>query len=344
MNTAWQEHLAKIGARIANQRVQAFTDATGEAQSAQKERVICDLSHQGLISVAGADATAFLQGQLTNDLKNISPQSSQLNAYCSPKGRVLASFRLFQRDDVYLMELPFEVLASTLQRLRMFVLRSQVVLSDASDEYCRIGVSGPDAGEWLAGLFGDCPPNVDDVRQSGAITLVRIPGPLPRYELHGPTTAMIEAWEKLAKTARTVGYQAWEDLDIISGLPTVTLAIMDTFVPQMLNLHALNGVSFKKGCYPGQEIVARTQYLGKLKRRLYHLHYTGKQPITAGDEILGEGETTQGVGKVVNAAFSAIGGQDILAVLQDTALESPLWLSGHDSPLKVCELPYSLPD
>jgi folate-binding protein YgfZ len=223
------------------------TDASAEALAALSGNAIFDLRHFALISVHGDDAEDFLQGQLTNDVGEVTATRAQLSAWCSPKGRVLTCFLVFRHDGRLLLQLPDTLLEQTLKRLRMYVLRAKAILESADDSLARFGLVGEDAASCLRDLLGDLPEHADDVRRFEHVTIIRLRGGRPRYEI--------------------VGAQL---LDIEAGIANIGPDTSDSFVPQMINLDRIGGVSFTKGCYVGQEIVARTQHLGRIKRRMYH--------------------------------------------------------------------------
>lgn len=344
MQSEWQAHLEKYQASISEGKVNDFGQPDREL-AAVSGNIITDLSHFGLISATGPDAQVFLQSQFSNDVRLVSSETSQLNAYCSPKGRILASFRLFYLQDKYYLEIPQALLEPTLKRLRMFVLRSQVGLEDASDSMARLGLAGPDSEHYLNDAGLDCPAEVDAAGRTDNVLVLRIPGPAPRFEIHGPPADLMPLWDRLADRSTTVGAGTWSLLDIQSGLPVIQHQTVESFVPQMVNLELINGVSFKKGCYPGQEIVARMQYLGKLKKRMYRAHVASAEVIQPGDDLYsGSSDNTQSIGNIVNAQRSPAGGHDVLAVIQITEAENgEVRLGGKNgSILEINELPYSL--
>lgn len=343
MNTTWQSFLEQSGANIVNDTVRDFGDPDKELNSSQ-ETIIADLSHYGIISAEGDDAADFLQNQLSNDIKLVDDSHSQLSSYCSPKGRMLASLRVFRFNNKYLLRLPADTLEATLKRLRMFILRSQVVLEDTSDNLARFGLHGDNAVQLLSDAGITIPEENNNVTQNDGLCVIRIPGTKPRFEIHGQVEALSELWKSLTTQAKTVGAGVWALQDIESGIPDIFSATVEAFVPQMTNLHAIDGISFKKGCYPGQEVVARMQYLGKLKRRMYRAHSdTGSLPL-AGDNLFSSG-SDESVGKVVQAQPSPQGGIDLLAVLQIAQAEQKsIHLQGKDGPqLEFIDLPYEVP-
>jgi folate-binding protein YgfZ len=345
MHSEWQSFLASKGARVADGRVTDFGDAAGERRALNGD-VIADLSQFGLIAASGQDTAEFLQGQVTNDVRRVDDEHSQLNSYCTPKGRILATFRVFHRDGTYYLRVPAERLGFVLRRLRMYVLRSQVVLEDVSDQVARFGLAGPNAERLLNDALGSTlPGEADGVHQAGDITVLRVPG--GRFECHGTSAALADLWTRLAAKARPVGADAWMLTEIRAGVPHVLDATSEAFVPQMLNLHAIDGVSFRKGCYTGQEVVARMQYLGKLKRRMYLAHVDGACP-NPGDELFAAAlESGQGTGKVVNAQPAPDGGCDLLAVVLIQAVETGAQVHIGDARGAVLEflpLPYEVDD
>jgi hypothetical protein len=322
MNDDWKNFLAQQGAVFEGSRVVHFGDAQAERREALQAHILCDLSHLGLIGVSGDEAQSFLQNQFCNDVRLVTPELSQLNGYCNPKGRALAVFRLFQREGRYYLRLPAEILDATLSRLRMFVLRSKVTLENASPALARMGYAGPEAEQRLAAAVGAAPAAVNGVVHHGGLTIMRIPGPHARFEIYGDTAALSTLWNRLKSDARPVGQGAWNLLDIHAGIPEIVTATREEFVPQMINLHSIDGLSFKKGCYPGQEIVARTYYLGKLKRRMYRAHIDTAAVPQPGDALVAEGsESGQGVGQIVRAEPAPDGGVEVLAVIEIASAE-----------------------
>lgn len=345
MNTDWQTWLSQFGATVQDGRVVDFGKPAQELAAAQDENVLCDLSHYGLITATGDDRITFLQGQFTNDVALVSPSHSQLTAYCSPKGRMLACGRFFQHDDTLFLRLPHEIIAPTLQRLRMFVLMAKVTLDDVSDDWIRFGLAGPQAESLLREVLGEAPTQPDAVIQANDISILRLPGDTARFELHGPLDSMQTLWQTLAAQATPSGADGWLLHTIRAGVPEVYETTKDAFVPQMANLDVLNGLSFDKGCYVGQEIVARTHYLGKLKKRMYRIslsHETRPQP---GDDLFApEQRGEQSVGQIVVACpmpeehrFEA------LAVIVSACVEdSGVVFGDSKTPVEIESLPYAL--
>ena len=348
MNAEWNAFLEQVGATRAADRVAHFGRPELELAAALTGDICCDLSHLGLIAARGPDAGTFLQGQLTCDVRQIAPDRSLPGAHCTPKGRVFASFRLFQREDAYYLELPRERLEPALNRLRQYVLRAKVTLEDASDALARLGVAGPDAAARIGAVLGVIPELTNGVATAEmfyphCVTVIRLPGPIPRFELHGAAQALNTVWNSLAPNVTPVGAEPWRLLDILAGTPTVYPETMEAFVPQMLNLHLLDGVSFHKGCYIGQEIVARTHYLGKLKRRMYLARVNSPALLRPGDPLFSpQADASQSAGQLADAARHPNGGYAVLAVaLIECAEQGVLQLGDASGPVLQLEpLPY----
>jgi folate-binding protein YgfZ len=341
MNQHWKAFLESQSARIGDDGEARFDAAPADADCA-----LCDLSHLGLIALGGEDRAQFLQGQLTNDIRLVDASHSQLSGFCGPKGRMLANFRVFERAQRIYLQLPASNLEPVLRRLRMFVLRAKVELEDASDQLVRMGMAGDCAPRLLGGRFPGLPEAVGAVSSQGEITLIRLPDAgSARFELLGPPAEMQILWKELAVHATAVNADFWALLDVRAGIPTVYPETVEAFVPQMANMQLVDGVSFTKGCYTGQEIVARMQYLGKLKRRMYLAHVDTAEAPKAGDPLFApQNASGQGAGRVVDARPVPEGGYDLLAVAEiESAENGELRLHDDQGPLlKLRELPYSL--
>jgi folate-binding protein YgfZ len=345
MNEDWKAVLLADGAQVREQRVSDFGDPPAELRLALAGDVRCDLSHYGLIAVSGDDAAGFLQGQLTADLRELAAGRSRLAAWCSPKGRMLASMRVLPWEQHYLLRLPAERLEFVQAKLRLYVLRAQVQLKDVSAELLRVGVSGPGIPARLQALGLAVPEAVDELSPGSGLVVTRVPGLHPRFEIIGQAEAVTGVWQRL-EGARAVGADAWGLLDTLSGVPEVYPETAELFVPQMANLELLGGVSFTKGCYTGQEVVARTQHLGKLKRRMFVARLAhGVRPRPGGSlRVAGETPGTE-VGRVVAAYPDGSGGWMLLAVLQVAAArDGNLIVEGAgETTLVLQQLPYSVP-
>ena len=344
MNSQWKEFLDAQGARFEAQTSELLGFAA-ESIDPDASDIIADLSFLGVIRISGEDAVNFLQGQTTNDVRKLDDSHGQLSGYCSPKGRLLANFLLLQRDaDIYML-VDRAILEPTLKRLKMYILMSKVQMADVSDEICVVGVAGPNATDLLSTAQGNAPAADYETSHEGGLSNMKLPGQPPRYVILGDAAKMAELWQILGDQVTAVGHSTWKLTDIRAAIPTIHPQTVEAFVPQMVNMQAIEGVSFKKGCYPGQEIVARMQYLGKLKRRMYRATVTAESAPKPGDEVISAASSSgQGAGKVVDAQPSPNGGYELLAVIEIASAEQGGLRIGSESgpELVLSELPYEL--
>ena len=278
---------------------------------------VADLSHNALLGVTGDDAAAFLHGQFTNDVESLAPGEAQWNGWCSSKGRLLATFLLLRRADGFLLMLPAEIAAPVAKRLSMFVLRSKVKIQDVSAAYSRAGIAGPNVAAWVERHWGGAPKPLRAL-EIGEATCVALDG--QRFVVFAPAAAAPALRDLFPGEWQRAGADAWEWASIRAGMPTIVAATQEAFVPQMANFELVGGVSFKKGCYPGQEIVARTQYRGILKRRMALAHVGGDERPLPGQSVYSGAFAGQSAGTIVNAAPAPGGGFDALVVAQLEAL------------------------
>jgi folate-binding protein YgfZ len=289
------------------------------------------LPHLGVISVMGEDAAGFLHGQLTQDISGLPLGEARLAGYCSPKGRLLASLLVWRESaDRLLLLCSADVLGATLKRLSMFVLRAKARLTDASAELAALGLVG------TAGLPPEAPRIAGACASHNGGTLIRLDdvGGQPRHLWVGPVAqaaAVASQWPVLDP-------DTWLWLEAESGVPRIVAATADQFVPQMVNLESVGGVNFKKGCYPGQEVVARSQFRGTLKRRAFVVH--GQAPLAPGQELFHSGDATQPCGMVVLAAPDPRGGWAGLAEIKLAATETgSVHVEAADGPVLQCTPP-----
>ncbi len=344
MNNLWKTFLESRSAQTDDAGNLYFPNAPVEADCA-----LMALSSLGLIAVSGPEAEPFLQGQLTNDVTRLSAAVSGIGSHCSPKGRMLTSFRAFKWDDIIYLQLPRTQVEAASQRLRMYLLRTKATLEDASDRLATIAVAGECAPSLLESHLGAVPTQENETTRSNDLLAIRIPGSPPRFRILGVPSVLEELWVNLAATATLVNADYWSLLDIRAGIPTVYPQTRDAFVPQMANLHLIDGVSFKKGCYTGQEVVARMQYLGKLKRRMYLAQARAENPPAPGDTLHSTGSRSeQATGRVVDARINAKGDYELLVVVEiEVAEHGEARLGGPDGPLLAFSDPpygFSVPD
>jgi tRNA-modifying protein YgfZ len=275
--------------------------------------ILVDVSHLGIIKVSGKDAEKFLQGQFTNDVREVTATQSQLSAWCSAKGRMLVNFRVFKREgkqgsggggegNTFYLLMPQLNVETTLKRLQIYVLRSQVKLEEVTKGLPRLGIAGEQSTELLAACLGlSHPLEVNGSVTVEGLTVLRVQGSPGRYLVLSEDVQRLQGvWECLANRARPVGTWAWEVLDILAGVPHILPVLADVVVPQMVNYPTLGGVSFKKGCYPGQEVVARMQYLGTPKRQMYLVELHSATTPQPGEQLYVSDEEPS-IGQIVNA-------------------------------------------
>jgi tRNA-modifying protein YgfZ len=320
-------------------------DAMGPGRAAiPPQNIAVELPHLSLIRVRGVDALAFLNAQLTNDVRLVGANRAQLAAWCNPKGRALAVMLVLRIGDDYLLQLPTALQDAVLQRLRIYVLRSKVTLEAANDAYVGVGIAGP-AAVSLMSVAADALPDADyAVTAAGDAYVVRLPGVMPRYQLLAPTSAIAALRTTWADTAVAADAAAWRWHDIAAGVPEIAPETVEMFVPQMLNLDLIQGVNFEKGCYPGQEIVARVHYRGRIKERMFRVHTDAASAPRPGDPLYAPDMGTQTAGNVVAAAAAPAGGFDLLVVAHISSVQTgELHLGMHGPRLTIEPLPYAVP-
>ncbi|MCX7172503.1 MAG: folate-binding protein YgfZ [Proteobacteria bacterium] len=333
----WIDFLQQQGAR--NEGLD-FGNLPEELLNAKSATILAPLTDIGLIRVGGEDAAVFLHNLLTNDVNGLSTDGVQRNGFCNPKGRLLASFVIWREGTDIMIALSADLHAAILKKLSMYVLRSKVKLSDASDERMLIGLSGPEASKALTDL-GPIPTESLKATSIDHGQVMRLDE--HRYMLALDASTAESVWRKLAVGARPTVLAAWHWLEIQAGIPIISAATQEEFIPQMINFELIGGVSFKKGCYPGQEIVARTQYLGKIKRRMYRAHLDTALP-SAGAHLYAPETGDQSCGRVVQTSPAPQGGNELLAVIQSTCAEAgEVHLDNPSGPRLIFQpLPYAL--
>ena len=293
---------------------------------------VATLSHLGVIKIEGDDAAKFIHGQLTQDFSLLDTNTARLAAFCSPKGRMLASFVGFKRSptEIWLV-CSRDILPTTLKRLSMFVMRAKARLTDVSEEFV------------VYGLIGSATKNIANgsatIWAKGEIDAASVVNLHPA--LGNPRQLWVAPRDGSAPSGETVVFDLWNWAEVRSGVGSISAPTVEAFVPQMINYESVGGVNFKKGCYPGQEVVARSQFRGTLKRRAFVIH--ADHPMAAGDQVFGPQEDSEPVGTVLQGAASPLGGSDAIVSVQLAAVEGGLFLGSHSgAPLEVLPLPYDL--
>lgn len=342
MTDSWSDFLLRQGARREGGECY-FGAPDDDARLASQGAALVPLTHLGLIRARGEEAGVFLHNLLSNDVKGQAPEQARWNSFNSPKGRMLASFLTWRQGEDFLLATALDLHPALLKKLSMYVLRSKVKLSDPAQEQVLLGLVGPKAVQVLdaAGLGAAIPEM--GVSTLADCQLIRIAEGI--HVLATAPSAAPALFQRLtAAGAQPAGTGAWQGACIAAGLPLITEPTQDEFVAQMLNFELIGGVSFNKGCYPGQEIVARTQYLGKLKKRMYRVRFhEGATPLP-GQDLYAPGFADQSAGKLVNVAPSPLGGFEALAVLQTSSAEGgEVHLGDPAGPrLEFLPLPYPL--
>lgn len=345
---SWIEFLARHGARIAeggSSEIPGFGEVAYTAGPA--ENFLAPLTDLGLIAATGEDAPSFLHNQVSNDVEHLGAHEARLAAYCSPKGRMLASLLIWKTGDAIMLQMPRDIQAAVQKRLQMFVLRSKVKLTDVSERHPALGLAGKAAQNALKTYFPELPDAPYRKIDTEAGTLLRLADvqDMPRYQWITSEHTAQAVWPALSEALRPAGPALWRLTDIRTGIPRITQATQEKFVPQMINFELIGGVNFKKGCYPGQEIVARTQYLGKLKRRVF-LASVASDRVAAGDEVFSSADPGQPCGMIVNAEASDQDRVECLVEMKAAALEEgTIHLGSAQGPaLSFHPLPYSMTD
>jgi folate-binding protein YgfZ len=363
---SWIEFLETQGARAIDPATGAI-GAFGKAAAATPPAsgFMVPLTGFGLIAARGADAASFLHNQLTNDVEKLGTDQARLAGYCTPKGRLLATLLVWKDAQSVLLQVPRALQPALQKRLQMFIMRAKATLQDVSATQVQIALVGAEVDTvlktWFAhmpqqpyALVQATPANDADDTGIGFGSLIRLADTgdtgnaaaagVPRYVWVLDVGCAIGVWPQLAAALQPAGVATWELASIRAAVPSVTAATQEQFVPQMINFEAVGGVNFQKGCYPGQEIVARSQYLGKLKRRMMPATVAAAD-VMPGMEVFADADPLQACGMVVNAAPSGAGVSTCLVEIKLAALDGGVHLGAADGPLLTFHaLPYDLAD
>lgn len=297
------------------------------------------LNQQGFLRIRGADSTRFLQGQLTSDVNTLSAGQHQLSCACTPKGRMYSAFRLFQTESDYYFAMHAGLLESTKATLGKYAVFFKAELT-IDEQMVALGLSGDNIGTLLEPLFGTLPENGQAASVTGSCWLLNVPGLCERYQLWLPADQLDNWWGQLSNLMTPVSSEHWRLLDIEAVQPELIPEIAEQYIPQHLNQPSLKAVSFRKGCYTGQEIVARMQNLGQLKSRTYRLTSSESVVATVNARLCnGEGKN---IGEVI-AAVTTDQTTELLAVIRVEAAESgDIHLPDNNANFVVHALPYEI--
>ena len=296
------------------------------------------LTHLGIIQISGSDAEKFLQGQLTCNVHEVDAMQSRLGAHCDPKGRIQATFRLFKQADSYYFLLPKNMVQHLMLRLQKYAPFFKVALEDISQHWQAMGWYDSNNDPDLKTIYSCTPTEIDAVAQLDQVSLLRIPDLKSRFIFVGPNKFIENIQQILNTIPKTLAVTVWDLFDIWAGIPSIYPETCGQFTPHQLNYHLINGISFDKGCYTGQEIVARMQYLGKLKQQMRRIHFTYEQLPIPNTKIYNA--SGQEVGSIIMVAAETITKAQALAVLP-AALAENVYLNHPNGPILMLEkLPY----
>jgi len=328
MHASWRTFLKRHGAHFSSESVSDFGEPDVELQAAENGTLLADLSSEGFIRVSGPDARTFLQGQISTNVQALTPLASQLTSWNNPKGRVVALMRLCEQDDAIFMALPRVFTLPVLKRLSMYVLRSKVALTDASDTLVHFGIAGSNAPGLLASCGWPVPAHTNAASIKNGVTLIRLHGLTPRFVLQGMPEELMSLWDAFKKQgAYPSGETAWTLLRILAREPVIYPETSEHFVAQMLGLEELGAIDFKKGCYIGQEVIARAHYRGNVKRHLHSASCQSSATVPPGTSVYASG-TEQPVGEILDACRDLHGKTQMLMVIQDNYQSTTLSLPG----------------
>jgi folate-binding protein YgfZ len=345
MTEQWKQFLSANGAQFTGQETVYFTSSA--AQPDASHGFVTPLTQLGVILADGLEAADFLHKQLSNDVNHLEPGMARLAGYCTPKGRLLATLLLWREGEQIALQLSRPLLPAILKRLRMFILRSKVSLNDGDDQTVTLGLGGMNAASALTPWFATLPASRWSSVSNASGTLIRVADAFgtARYQWRVSPELAQQAWPQLCTSLAAVGSDVWGLAEIAAGMPLVTTATQEKFVPQMINFELIGGVNFKKGCYPGQEIVARSQYLGKLKRRMHLASIRTNDEVKPGDDVFSLDDPEQACGMVVNAERGPDGAWACLIEMKIAMLESDVRLGAISGPpCYFGTLPYALID
>lgn len=299
MQTQWNSFLLDNGAQIKNNEITDFGQPKLESRATLTGNIISNLSQLATIEVSGQDAEEFLHGQFTSDIKSLNKDNFQFSAWCNAKGQVISNFYILRYQSGFLLLIPVDQCEKFTSRLKMYIMRSDVIVSNKSNDLIRIGVSANDHNDLINNIVKDIPENERSLVCTETYTCLHIVDNKSRFILIGEIDAITKIWQQLTTNMTPAGTHQWQLLDILAGLPWLSESCIEKFLPQYLNLDVLNGVSFEKGCYPGQEVIARLRFRGEIKRRLFLASI--QQDITplVGDDLC-LSDNDRSVGKIIN--------------------------------------------
>lgn len=302
-----------------------------------------DLSHFAMLETSGDDTVDFLHNQLTCDVKNLPADEWCFCGWCLPNGRVICTFILFRRGDRFYLILPAMLKDKVVKRLGMYILQADVTLKDVSEDYALLGLSGESIESTLKANNITFDNNGYSVWTNDDLSVLGLWNPIPRCIVICPIDKLSTLTKRIRIAFEEGDRSTWSLLDIEAGIPWITEAISEAFIPQMLNLDRMQGLSFQKGCYPGQEVISRLYFRGELKRRLYLGRGEGSITPGAGDQ-LEQADSGKLAGDIVDAERHPDGGFRFLAVTQIEAAENRSLRLRGDQDIPVSLQPLNYPE
>ncbi len=335
----WLNFLIQQGATINDGLATSFGETP--ADYPELKAALVDLSDLGILALEGIDTKRFLQGQSTSDTSQLNKETSLPGAICNPKGRMLTSYQAIEPvTDTVLLTMHRPLVETTINNVGKYAAFFKTTLNDVSEDYRLLGLSGPDCEPLLAQLFDTVPQAINQLCIGENYLLLRISS--QQFLLVVDVGVAEKYWQRLSATIKPVGIDYWQLQSIRAGLAQVRAETLEQFVPQMLNLQATGAVNFKKGCYTGQEIVARMQYLGKLKRRTYRVIIEDAKPPEQGAEIYSSSDNKL-VGSVLSTAPADGKSSEVLAILHEEQADATSFIiDGETTAVRIADLPYTL--
>jgi folate-binding protein YgfZ len=341
MSSDYQHFLNALGATLDdNGHCQFSNDQLTECQSQVPDNIICPLSHYGLLSCEGPDSAKFLQGQTSCNINDITDQQAQLGAYCTPKGRMISSFLAARRNEQqHMLRMHRDIIEDSKATFGKYIVFSKAELRDDSEQCHAFGLYGPAAKANVAQAFGATPAGKLQVVNRDGQLAIQLDDDGLIFECWLQTDQLAHYWPALSDQLNPKGSSYWQLLTIRQGLADVSQATAGEYIPQAFNYPQIGAVSFNKGCYTGQEIVARMHYRGKPKWGAYRIQYRGPA-AEDNTELLSDG--SQGIGNIINQVALDEQLHEALAVITHSEIDKPLQLATDQQRVEVLSLPYAI--
>jgi len=335
MQKTWQAFLQELGATIKDDGEINFNNPDPGLGNITETPLISPLSGFALLAISGNDRHSYLHGQFINDLNLIEKPAAQLSGWCNPKGQLITNFLIINTGTSYLLMFKEDIKEFVQKRLSMFVMRSDVTIKDISESSPMVGLANSND---LSSLAPDIPTNPGAILAIAGLIIICLPDSSGRYLIIGSIEALINKLSELNNSLTMTDSSVWNLLDILAGLGWITSTTKEQFLPQMLNLDALKGLSYQKGCYTGQEVIARLHYRGKVKKRL-HLIKSKSQLLVGGH--LNPEQSGNNVGTIINSAMHPDECCYALAVIEMDNTHDKLFFDHQtNKKIKIIELPY----